>query len=273
MNDVQRKSFELLQLFVNICDKWDIPYYLVCGSALGAVKYGGFIPWDDDIDVGLLRPDYERFLEIAPKELPEWCFVQNYRTDKEFPYTFTKLRNSETTFIEEKLSGLKINHGIYMDVFPLDGHPNTRMERKIFALKKKILYRLCSLVLEGPIVCKVLIKDRILRFLGSRHWIPGLLAALEKMYCAYSIEESEKWCNYGNWQGELDYSPQWHYGKGTYATFEGLKVRIPENYDAYFTQKYNEWRNDLPEEDKKLPHKATIVDVNRSYREYPTNSN
>ena len=77
MTDLQKRSFELLGIFVRICEKWDIPYYLVCGSALGAVKYGGFIPWDDDIDVGLLRKDYERSLLVAPQELPEWCFLQN----------------------------------------------------------------------------------------------------------------------------------------------------------------------------------------------------
>ena len=112
MNDLQRKSFELLQIFVAICEKWNIPYYLVCGSALGAVKYGGFIPWDDDIDVGLLRPDYQRFLEIASGELPDWCFLQNYKTEKYYSHTFTKLRNSNTTFIEEDVADLEMNHGI-----------------------------------------------------------------------------------------------------------------------------------------------------------------
>ena len=76
MNDIQKKVFEQLEQFIYICEKWDIKYFLVCGSALGAVKYRGFIPWDDDVDVAMLRDDYERFLKIAPKELPNWCFLQ-----------------------------------------------------------------------------------------------------------------------------------------------------------------------------------------------------
>ena len=71
MTEIQKKSFELLCQFVEICEKLDLEYFLVCGSALGAVKYGGFIPWDDDVDVAMHREDYERFLEQAPKLLPE----------------------------------------------------------------------------------------------------------------------------------------------------------------------------------------------------------
>lgn len=268
MNQVQEKTLELLRIFVNICEKYNIPYYVVCGTALGAVKYGGFIPWDDDIDVGLLRQDYQRFLEMAPQELPEWCFLQNYKTDREFPYIFSKLRNSNTTFLEEKLSGVSINHGIYMDVFPLDGHPDGDAARKRFALKKKLYFRIPRSVLEGPKMKQVLAKDKILRLLGSRKLAPYALKRLEKLYCAYPPDKSELWCNYGNWQGELEYAPKWQYGNGAWATFEGLRVRIPERYDEYLTQKYGDWRADLPEDQKKNPHKATIIDTERSYREY-----
>ena len=69
MNDLQRKEFDLFAAFTAVCDRLGLPYFLVCGSALGAVKYKGFIPWDDDMDVGMLRGDYERFLKAAPAVL------------------------------------------------------------------------------------------------------------------------------------------------------------------------------------------------------------
>ena len=94
MNELQEKEFELLKIFVEICKKLNINYYMVCGTALGAVKYNGFIPWDDDIDVALCRKDYETFCESAQSYLPNGLFLQTYKTDKQFPHVFAKLRDS-----------------------------------------------------------------------------------------------------------------------------------------------------------------------------------
>lgn len=268
MNALQEKSFELLRQVVQICEKWDIPYYLVCGTALGAVKYQGFIPWDDDIDVGLLRPDYERFLEVAPKELPQWCFLQNYRTEKIFHHTFSKLRDSRTTFVEASTRALPINQGIYVDIFPIDGYPNGKLKRLHFALKQKMLNWVRFSILVDSTNPKARKRNKILRALGVHRFHKNAIAALERMYASYSLEASERWCNYGNWQGKLEYAPKWHYGEGTWATFEGLRVRIPENYDAYLTQKYGDWRSDPPEDKQKSHHISVICDPNKPYTEY-----
>jgi lipopolysaccharide cholinephosphotransferase len=88
------------------------------------------------------------------------------------------------------------------------------------------------------------------------------------LYTKYPPEESELWCNYGNWQGKLEYAPKWHYGEGTWVTFEGLRVRIPENYDAYLTQKYGDWRSDPPLEKQKSHHVSTIIDTEKPYTFY-----
>lgn len=268
MTQLQEKSLELLRIFVGICEKWEIPYYLVCGSALGAVKYGGFIPWDDDIDVGLLRSDYERFLSVAPQELPEWCFLQNYRTEKYFTHTFTKLRNSNTTFLEENVSQLPMNHGIFLDIFPLDGYPANKIEIKIFEFKRKVNAWIRYSVYESHPNPKINKRNRILRRLGVHKWARRAQAYIEKLYCRYIPENSELWCNFGNWQGKLEYAPKWHYGQGTWATFEGLRVRIPENYDAYLTQKYGDWRSDPPLDKQQTHHKSTIIDTQKSYTCY-----
>ena len=79
MNDLQKVEFELLKVFIETCEKLNLNYFLVCGSALGAVRHGGFIPWDDDMDVGMYREDYNKFMELAPALLPEGLFLQNYR--------------------------------------------------------------------------------------------------------------------------------------------------------------------------------------------------
>ena len=271
MTELQKKSLELLHIFVRICDKWNIPYYLVCGSALGAVKYGGFIPWDDDVDVGLLRNDYNRFLEVAPRELPEWCFLQNYKTEPNYSATYSKLRNSNTTFIEKGVASLSMNHGIYLDIFPLDGYPEGKLEALIFELKKRLnawVRYTISVDSENP---KIIRRNKILRLIGLHKKTYQAHRRIEKLYSRYSPDQSELWCNFGNWQGKLEYAPKWHYGNGVWATFEGLKVRIPENYDAYLTQKYGEWRKDPPLDKQESHHISTIIDTNKSYKFYSNN--
>lgn len=268
MTDLQKKSFELLQIFVSICEKWEIPYFLVCGSALGAAKYGGFIPWDDDIDVGLLRDDYIRFLSIAPKELPEWCFLQNYRTERNFTHTFSKLRNTNTAFIERNVAKLPMNHGIFIDIFPLDGYPSNRYQAKLFELKRKANAIIRYSIYEDHPIKKIRSRNKLLRFFGVYKKVYQAHEYIEKLYARYSPLTSELWCNYGNWQGKLEYAPKWHYGEGTWATFEGLPVRIPENYDAYLTQKYGDWRNDPPIDKQKTHHLSTIIDTEKSYKCY-----
>ena len=89
MTTLQKKVFQILQIFTQICDQLQLKYFLVCGSALGAVKYGGFVPWDDDADVALFRNDYERFCKEAPALLPEQLFLQNFQSDPAFPAIYS----------------------------------------------------------------------------------------------------------------------------------------------------------------------------------------
>jgi len=268
MNDSQKVAFDLLRQFVAICEKWDIPYYLVCGSALGAVKYQGFIPWDDDIDVGLLRPDYQRFLEVAPSELTDGYFLQNYKTQPLFYQTWSKLRNSNTTFIESDVANLPINHGIYIDIFPIDGQPQGKWEKRWFFLCHKLCAWVRFSVLEDSPQRKVRIRNKLLRGLGSQKWISAVQRRIEKLNSKYPPETSRLWCNYGNWQGQLEYAPRWHYGEGVWANFEGLRVRIPENYDAYLTQKYGDWRSDPPKEKQQTHHRVVVCDAHKPYTYY-----
>lgn len=268
MNELQQCEFELLKIFVELCNKYKLKYFLVCGSALGAIKYKGFIPWDDDIDVGMPRSDYEIFLQKAQQDLPQKIFLQNYRTDKYFPHVFTKLRNSDTTMIEANMAHLKMNHGIYIDIFPLDGVPNLQKEIKKIKFKKKILawFHYCALKNNdsGIVAC----RNFILRLFGFHKRTYKALERLDKIISAYSTENSEIWCNHGNWQGDLEYAPKWQYGDGVEVEFEGIKVIIPEYYDEYLTQKYGDWRSDPPIDKQQSHHSILVFDTKKSYKEY-----
>lgn len=270
MTKLQQTEFDLLKTTVDICDKLGITYYLVCGSALGAVKYSGFIPWDDDVDIAMPRLDYKRFCKEAPELLPEYYFLQNIDTDKNVPFIFSKLRDSRTTYIEKSISHIDINHGVYIDIFPIDGYPKEqgeikKMERSLKFLKLGLssVYKFNS---NMRLTTKIFLT--IERILGFNYRTKYFIKKISKLISAYPTATSNIWCNHGNWQGKLEYAPRSQYGEGAWAEFEGLKVRVPEKYDEYLTQKYGDWRADLPKEQQIGHHFYEICDLNRPYTDY-----
>ena len=270
MNDVQKIVFDMFKQFSDVCDKLGLRYYLVNGSALGAKKYGGFIAWDDDMDVAMPRKDYEVFLSKAQELLPEEIFVQNYRTDSDFPFMYTKLRNSNTTFIEASVRKVKMNHGVYMDIFPLDGYDaESGMSARIKALKIKVLHWFHFCALEDKSSFKIRIRNSVLRIFGFHKRTAESLEKIERMV-SNSDNNTKYLCNHSDRQGKGCILREW-YGNGAKENFEGIDVIIPENFESYFTKKYGNWRDELPENEQKSHHKAFICDVKKPYKEYISN--
>ena len=268
MTELQKVELDILKHFIAVCEKLELKYYLVCGSALGAVKYGGFIPWDDDVDVALPRHDYEIFLKRAREFLPEHLFLQNYHTDPHFPAMYSKLRNSNTTYIEKTVAHLPIHHGIYIDVFPLDGYPVSSLGAKLLEVGKTLHKWKVFCVYEGNWNWKARLLQRAGRLLGWHKHTQKTVASLDRLLSGYPLEQSELWCNHGNWQGKLEYAPAWHYGTGVRARFEGLTVLVPECYHEYLEQKYGDYRQDPAEENQKGHHYYQVCDCTRPYTEY-----
>ena len=268
MTDLQKAEFEMLREYIRVCEKLELTYYLVCGSALGAVKYRGFIPWDDDIDVAMPRKDYDLFLKKAQKLLPEHIFVQTNVTDPEYPLIFAKLRNSQTTFIEKQVSKIRMNHGVYIDVFPLDGYPAERSEQLRFEKKKQSLKHKINCVFERELDLPHAVINRLRCLCGYKKHTAEYVEQLIELISSNDLEASDLWCNFGNWQGKREYAPRSQYGEGVEAEFEGLIVRVPEKYDEYLTQKYGDWRSDLPESEKQGHHHCTVIDLNKPYSCY-----
>ena len=155
MTELQNKELEILKQFIFVCDSLSLKYFLVCGSALGAVKYGGFIPWDDDIDVAMPREDYDVFVERANTLFPPNIFLQTYKTDTKYPHIYCKLRDSNTAYIEKSAAALEINHGVFIDIFPLDGYPSEKQEqRKFERLKRRYEREISSVFLPSIFVKK-----------------------------------------------------------------------------------------------------------------------
>ena len=266
MNEIQKVIFDMFLEFKSVCEKLNLKWYLINGSALGAVKYGGFIPWDDDMDVGLPRKDYEIFIKEAQKLLPEYIFVQNAMSDKNFPHVYTKLRNSNTTFIECGVKRLDMNHGIYLDVFPLDYFPDDLGEQKKIMRKEKLLYWKTVCVFDDKSKLKIRLRNNFFKFLGYDKRTDKTIAKIHKLISGY--EKSDYICNYSDRMPAKRVMPKEYYGDGKIVLFEEIEVFVPWLADEYLTFKYGDWRKELPKENQKSHHISEICDINKSFKEY-----
>ncbi len=113
-------QLEILQEFDRICKKNKIVYQLFSGTLLGAVRHKGYIPWDDDIDVCMLRKDYENFLQCCREDLDSKYFLQTYENDRNSPYNFTRIRKNNTYIHVEARVHIDMHQGVFIDVFPMD---------------------------------------------------------------------------------------------------------------------------------------------------------
>ena len=128
---LQGKLLELLKEVDRICRKNGIEYTLEGGTLLGSIRHGGFIPWDDDADVIFMRDEYKKFYEACKTDLDPKYFLQEFRTDPEYHWGYSKLRINGTKFIQEKQEDLKFHKGIFIDVFIYDGVPDHFPMRQI----------------------------------------------------------------------------------------------------------------------------------------------
>lgn len=131
-NDTLRKlqltELEILKIVDKICRENDINYFLIGGTLLGAVRHKGFIPWDDDIDIGMLRKDYEKFTKICIQEkaLGKEYYLHCDESDSDYFIPFMKIKKNNTTFMEETIEHVNTHHGIFLDIFPYDNVPKKK---------------------------------------------------------------------------------------------------------------------------------------------------
>ena len=136
----QKALLKLLKAFAAVCEQHNIPYMLYAGTMLGAVRHHGFIPWDDDVDVIMARPAYERFLAIAPTALDQNTFFLQSEYSKHWPMFFSKLRLNNTACMEKYVpKDLEMHQGVYIDIFPFDNLSDNRLERKLQFLASKLV--------------------------------------------------------------------------------------------------------------------------------------
>lgn len=121
----------IYQEFATICNQYDLRHYAIGGTLLGAVRHHGFIPWDDDLDIAMPRPDFEKFKSIAKDVLPKGLKLVDRRNTPEFKALYFKIQCSDAALVMglEKTLGRELKHGVYIDVFPIDGYVDTYFRR------------------------------------------------------------------------------------------------------------------------------------------------
>lgn len=145
LHRLQQVELEMLEDFVHFCDKHKIPYFGIGGTAIGAVRHQGFIPWDDDIDLAFTRKDYERFCRLAQKELRGKYTILNAQTDENYPLFTARMCKNGTIFKEHAMKDVDCSFGIFLDLYAYDNIPDTEIFMKVQAWKVWIFSKLLIL--------------------------------------------------------------------------------------------------------------------------------
>ena len=243
-----------------VCRKNNINYVLFGGSLLGAVRHKGYIPWDDDADIGMTREDYEKFKMVTDQLDSSICYFQDHSTDPEYRWGYGKLRRTGTTFVRAGQEHLKCKTGVFIDIFPLDDIPKSTIGQMLqdfdcFCLRKitwsevgrvqtkgfwKIWYTLLSKI---PID---LVYKRLSRYTkksknDTDNYVRILMfKSIGKLYRIAPLE-----MRYG-------FPKKWVLDRVEYE-FEGHKFFGCRDYDGFLKYEYGDYMK-LPPEDKRDPH-------------------
>lgn len=255
-NIIKMKSVEILEYFDKFCIENNLSYFVCYGTLLGAIRHGGFIPWDDDIDVVMSREDYEKFLKIHNNSKYK---IGHYDNDKNYPYMWSKLYDS-TTRLEESCMK-KYNMGIFIDIFPVDNWPSIKQYKllsryiRMFRLKQ---YRFSSFFSLKKNFLYYTIK--LLTFFLPKHWIykkiNKTLIAIDSIKtdkCAVIVESISD-CKV--------------FDKSIFNTtdtirfkFENVIINIPKRYDDILKILYGDY-NKLPPIEQQISNHCFNITIN-----------
>lgn len=268
LNDHHRVLLDILIYVDEICRRHQLRYYLVGGTLIGAVRHGGFIPWDDDIDISMPRDDYERFINLCKVELPTHLIVKNYLTDSLSMYNFLKVENINTISIEKDVLHLGCRGGVGIDVFPLDGISKNYFLR-ILHFEAVHVLRFLRHAHYVDISSKINPFKKIVYSLLQRAFsFRFILSTMDRLCKLKRYNESKLVCNfYGAW-GRREIVPKVIFGAPVNVEFEQHSFLAPSQKELYLKRLYNDYMTLPPVEKRVGHHNYAVLDLNKSYLEY-----
>lgn len=251
---VQLTQLEIAKEIKRVCEKNGIEYWLDSGTLLGAVRHKGFIPWDDDLDIGMKREDYEKFKKVAINDLSSKYYFQDWLTDKNYGLPFAKVRKKNTLYIENKGQNSKAACGIYVDIFPYDNYGNDSIHQG-----KPI--KIIKLLIQNKAKIQVWRENEGINYKKFFQHLPFVIASKfcnrskliskhDKLATMYNNETCEYLfiqgiSNYGKWT-----IPVSAFDEMIDMEFEDTVFKVPKGYDLYLTHGYGDYMQ-LPPEDKR----------------------
>lgn len=258
LRQLQMIQLEMLEEVDRICKKCGIKYNIIAGTLLGAIRHGGYIPWDDDADVALLRPEYEKFRQACKTELDKTRFVfQDHRNTKGYRWGYGKLRRKNTLFIREFQEHMPYFQGVFIDIFPLDNVPDNYIQRSIcnfecFCIRKMLWSEVGKHADED-------VKMRVWYSLLSKISVKKIF----DIYHALMIHNNRKPTKmvrilaFPTPNKEYGYYRKW-YEHSVDTVFEGKVFSGIRDYDEYLSFKFGNYM-ELPPKEKRKVHPVSKI--------------
>ena len=270
LNDTQRYILHVLREVTRVLDELNIPYFMQGGTMLGAIRHKGFIPWDDDVDLGIPRVDYERLLREVSAKLPENLQLRTYDDETDHHYYFARI--VDTRYQIRRMGSLEERlENIWVDLFPLDGMPNgfvSRQWHKFRLLMTRLKFHLScfekvNIKRPGrPLIERIIIKIAMVTRVGKWWNTRKQLDKMDRLLKKYPPEKSEYLVNFTG-QTSFKFNEMFKkevYGTGKAYPFEDMTLVGPEQYDPYLKSLYGDYMTPPKEEDRNA-HAAELVPV------------
>lgn len=276
MNEIQTHLLKMLKDFIKVAEKHNLRYFVNGGTCLGAIRHKGFIPWDDDVDVMMPRSDYDKFLTLQNEFKDTPYFIQTWRTDPHYVYCFAKLRDSSTTYIENYYAAHRINHGMWIDIFPIDGMSYKEKKREKCAKRVKFVWYESYMSYLPQLTRKfkkeTFFKDLGLNIVGGLTYIFDIFHFRQRIierHCRhYSFDKAVLAGLYFDFDTKHAAMDKHIFDEFTLMDFEDIKVRVPKDYDKYLTMLFGDYMTPPPKEKQVGQHKNKGYSLTEGYKEY-----
>lgn len=270
---LQNEMLDLLKEFIKLCDENHLQYFACGGTCLGAVRHNGFIPWDDDLDVFMPRPDYEKLWEACAGKVYEDGRFKLCRTTKEknYHHRVMQLVDLNTTFINHRSMNEDIEHGVYIDIIPLDARAKGKFNQLKQAYNAMLysVYNIQNLPEFNGGKAERTAVGFLLHLVKNPDKRYRIWSKAEKKMTQYSWEEADEIIELTTAMKNLRKpKPLWWFKTAVPHKFEDFNINLPAGYEEYLKDGFGDYMKYPPVEDQHPRHNTVYVDLDHPYTQF-----